>query len=114
MVTIGVGSGFKVDAALPGGLGQRVGQQARGAAAPHGRHENALAVEVAGGRGLGGGAVAAGASVFTASAAAPSATLLASALPLEGVVELGGLLGVLGGELLLGRSRPPRRTSEAS
>ena len=53
MVAIGLGSGLKINAALLGGLGQRVGEQARGSATLA-EHEYALAVEVAGGRCLNG------------------------------------------------------------
>ena len=54
VVAIGLGSGLEVNTALPGSLGQRVGEQARGTAALA-EYEHALAVEVAGGRSLGSG-----------------------------------------------------------
>ena len=99
MVAIGLGSGLKIDAALFGSLGQRVGEKARGTAALA-EHEHALAVEVAGGRclsGDNGGSV--GLHGLDSSA---GGNALGVSLALEGIVELGGLLGVLGGELLLG------------
>ena len=98
MVAIGLGSGLKIDAALLGGLGQRVGEQARGTATLA-EHEHALAVEVAGGRGLGGGGSDVGLHGLGSSA---GGNALGVSLALEGIVELSGLLGVLGGELLLG------------
>ena len=99
MVAIGLGSGLKIDAALFGGLGQRVGEQARGAATLA-EHEHALAVEVTGGRCLSGDN---GGSVgLHGLGSSAGGNALGIGLALEGIVELGGLLGVLGGELLLG------------
>ena len=101
MVAIGVGSGLQVDATLLGGLGQCVGEQARGAATLA-EHEHALAVKVAGGRGLGsGGCSGSGVGLYGLGSSAVG-NALGIGLALEGVVELGSLLGVLGGELLLG------------
>ena len=94
MVAVGLGSGLEGDAALIGGLGEGVGEQARGAAALA-EHEHALAVEV-GASGLG---LVLGGDYLGGSA---GGNALGIGLALEGVVELGGLLGVLGGELLLG------------
>ena len=105
VVAIGIGSGLKIDAALLGGLGQRVGEQARGAAALA-EHEHALAVEVAGGRSLGGGSSGGGVGLYDLGSGA-GGNALGVGLTLEGVVELGGLLGVLGGEL-------PREISASS
>ena len=101
MVAIGVGSGLQVDTALLGGLGQRVGQQARGAATLA-EHEHALAVEVAGGRGLGGGGCSGSGIGLYGLGGSAVCNALGIGLALEGIVELGSLLGVLGGELLLG------------
>ena len=100
MVAIGIGGGLKIDAALLGGLGQCVGEQARSAAALA-EHEYALAVEVAGGRSFGGGSSGGSVGLYDLGSGAGGNTL-GVGLTLEGVVELGGLLGVLGGELLLG------------
>ena len=102
VVTICLGSGFKIDAALLGGLGQRVGEQARGSATLA-EHEYAFAVEVAGGRCLSGdsGGSGGGAGLHGLGSSA-GGNALGVSLALEGIVELGGLLGVLGGELLLG------------
>ena len=101
MVAIGVGSGLQVDTALLGGLGQRVGEQARGAATLA-EHEHALAVEVAGGRGLGGGGCSGSGIGLYGLGGSAVCNALGIGLALEGIVELGSLLGVLGGELLLG------------
>ena len=101
MVAIGVGSGLQVDTALLGGLGQRVGEQARGTAALA-EHEHALAVKVTGGRGLGGGGCSGGGVGLHGLGSGAVGNALGIGLALEGVVELGSLLGVLGGELLLG------------
>ena len=99
MVAIGLGSGLKIDAALFGGLGQRVGEQARGAATLA-EHEHALAVEVTGGRCLSGDS---GGSVgLHGLGSSAGGNALGVSLALESIVELSGLLGVLGGELLLG------------
>ena len=102
MVAIGLGSGLEVNAALLGGLGQRVGEQARGSAALA-EHEHALAVEVAGGRCLGSGCCGSGGGVgLHGLGSSAGGNALGVSLALEGIVELGGFLGVLGGELLLG------------
>ena len=87
MVAIGLGSGLEVNTALPGSLGQRVGEQARGTAALA-EYEHALAVEVAGGRSLGSGGRGGSGIGLYSSAAAPAATLLASALPWKASLSL--------------------------
>ena len=102
MVAIGLGSGFEVNTALLGSLGQRVGEQTRGTATLA-EHEHALAVEVAGGRCLGSGCCRSSRGVgLHGLGSSAGGNALGIGLALEGVVELGGLLGVLGGELLLG------------
>ena len=101
-VAVGLGDGDHLGAALLGGLGQRVGEQARGSAALA-EHEHALAVEVAGGRCLGSGCCGSGGGVgLHGLGSSAGGNALGVSLALEGIVELGGLLGVLGGELLLG------------
>ena len=88
VVAIGLGSGLEVNTALPGSLGQRVGEQARGTAAWQSTSTRLPLRSLAVAASVAGAAEAAGASAFTASAAAPAATLLASALPWKASLSL--------------------------
>ncbi len=86
---MGLGSGFKIDAALLAAFGQRVGEQARGTAALA-EYEHALAVEVAGGRSLGSGRCRSGGGVglHGLGSSAGGNALLASALPWKASLSL--------------------------